>query len=68
MDYTATWNADYIETQYERWKTEPEKLSKDWRFFFEGFELGLSQKTAAGEAVDEGLIERPARVQALIHR
>ena len=39
MDLTATWNADYIEAQYKQWKTAPDKLSRDWRFFFEGFEL-----------------------------
>ncbi len=61
MDLIATWNADYIDAQYERWKTEPEKLSQDWRFFFEGFELALSEEATAGETVDEGRLERRAR-------
>ncbi len=68
MDLTATWNADYIDAQYKRWKAEPEKLSKDWRFFFEGFELALSEKATAGETVGEGRLDRQARVQALIYR
>jgi 2-oxoglutarate dehydrogenase E1 component len=68
MDLTTAWNSDYIDAQYQRWKTEPEKLSKDWHFFFEGFELALSTKTATGESVDEHHLMRQARVQALIHR
>jgi 2-oxoglutarate dehydrogenase E1 component len=68
MNLTATWNAEYIDAQYKRWKTAPDELSRDWRFFFEGFELAVSEKTAAGEAVDEGRLKRQARVQALIYR
>ena len=68
MDLTTAWNSDYIDAQYKRWKTEPEKLSKDWHFFFEGFELALSTKTAVGETVDEHRLISQARVQALIHR
>lgn len=68
MDLTATWNVEYIDAQYKRWKTAPDKLSRDWRFFFEGFELAVSDKAAAGEAVDEDRLKRQARVQALIYR
>ena len=68
MDLTATWNADYIDAQYKRWKTAPEKLSQDWRFFFEGFELAVADKTAAGEAIDKDRLEGQAAVQALIYR
>ena len=68
MDLTATWNAEYIDAQYKRWKTTPDKLSRDWRFFFEGFELAASDKTAAGKGVDKDRLERQARVQALIYR
>jgi 2-oxoglutarate dehydrogenase E1 component len=68
MDLTATWNADYIDAQYKRWKTAPDKLSPDWRFFFEGFELAVSDKTAAGKGIDKDRLERQARVQALVYR
>ena len=68
MDLTATWNAEYIDAQYKRWKTTPDKLSRDWRLFFEGFELAGSDKTAAGKGVDKDQLERQAQVQALIYR
>jgi 2-oxoglutarate dehydrogenase E1 component len=68
MDLTATWNAEYIDAQYKRWKTAPDELSQDWRFFFEGFELAASERTTAGKAVAADQLERQARVQALIYR
>jgi 2-oxoglutarate dehydrogenase E1 component len=68
MDLTATWNAEYIDAQYQRWKTAPEELSQDWRFFFEGFELAVSEKTATGKVVANDHLERQARVQTLIYR
>ena len=53
MDLTATWNAEYIDAQYERWKTAPDELSQDWRFFFEGFELASSGAPEAAESYNE---------------
>ena len=68
MNFSASWNADYIDAQYRLWKTEPEKLSREWRLFFEGFDLAASGRTAAEET--DGKVEYPrqARVQALINR
>jgi 2-oxoglutarate dehydrogenase E1 component len=68
MDLTSTWNAEYIDAQYQRWKTAPEKLSRDWRFFFEGFELAASEKSSGTKPIDEDRLERQARIQALIYR
>ena len=68
MDLTATWNAEYIDAQYKRWKSAPDGLSRDWRFFFEGFELAASDKAAAAKTIDKDWMERQARVQALIYR
>ena len=44
MNLTATWNADFIDSQYKRWKADPHSLSKEWRYFFEGFMLSLASK------------------------
>ena len=68
MNLTAAWNADYIDAQYERWKTDPHSLSKDWRLFFEGFDLAASGNKSAGDAADEDQLRRQSRVQALIYR
>jgi 2-oxoglutarate dehydrogenase E1 component len=68
MNPIATLNADYIEDQYKRWQANPEALSRDWRFFFEGFELAAADKMTAAKALDNDQILRQARVQSLIYR
>jgi len=68
MNLTVAWNADYIDAQYERWKSAPQSLSREWRFFFEGFELAAAGPRPFGEAGDEEQLRRQARVQALIYR
>jgi 2-oxoglutarate dehydrogenase E1 component len=80
MLYSGPWSAEYIEEQYERWKEEPEKVPREWQFFFQGFELGysrqatedLTEKPASGgerEAVcDEDTARRQSRVEALVYR
>ena len=68
MNLSATWNADFIDAQYKLWKTEPDKFSREWRLFFEGFDLAASgQKTAAEEPHQ---IQQPShsQVQELIYR
>jgi len=65
MNLTTTWNAEFIDAQYKLWKTEPQKLSPQWRFFFEGFELAASGQLSAAS---EDQLQRQSRVQALIYR
>ena len=52
MNLSASWNADYIDAQYRLWKTEPEKLSREWRLFFEGFDLAASGRITAEETAE----------------
>ncbi|MEJ2166362.1 MAG: 2-oxoglutarate dehydrogenase E1 component [Desulfobacterales bacterium] len=68
MKFAATFNADYIDAQYKLWKKEPEKLSREWRLFFGGFELAAAAKTPAEKIAAEDQLERQARVQTLIDR
>ena len=68
MNLSATWNADIIDSQYKRWKAEPEKLSREWRLFFEGFELAAAGTMPAAKAVTEEQPQGQSRVQALIYR
>jgi 2-oxoglutarate dehydrogenase E1 component len=53
----SRWNADLIDQNYETWLTSPESLDSEWRAFFEGFNLGLSETTpdeVTNEGRDEG--------------
>lgn len=68
MNLTASWNADYIDAQYKLWKTEPEKLSREWRIFFEGFDLAASGRITDEEVTSAGQLPRQSRVQTLINR
>ncbi|MCU0559384.1 MAG: 2-oxoglutarate dehydrogenase E1 component [Desulfobacterales bacterium] len=59
-------NLDYIETQYSLWKSDPSRLSPDWRFFFEGFDLGASGRLQ--ELGDSTRMPRQARVHSMVSR
>lgn len=65
MDLPETLNADFIDSQYRKWKNDPNTLPKDWQFFFKGFELaGTTGKTHT----DAGDASRQVRVASLVYR
>ncbi len=69
MDITETLNADYIDAQYQLWKTDPKSVTRDWQFFFEGFELASSgEHSEAVCAWDEDQALRQSKVEALKYR
>lgn len=39
MDIPETMNLDYIDAQYQLWKSDPEAVGRDWQIFFRGFEI-----------------------------
>jgi len=41
------WNADYLDDQYARWKSEPASVSADLQQFFAGFDLAVAKGPAA---------------------
>lgn len=68
MDGIETFNADYIDEQYRRWKTAPESVSRDWQSFFKGFDIAFDRPSdsAGVGGVDQML--KQSRVEALKHR
>jgi len=68
MDLMETLNAKFIDTQYQSWKKDPNSVSGDWRFFFEGFEMAASDKPEAAAECDEDQILKQSRLEALIYR
>ncbi|MFO0845148.1 MAG: 2-oxoglutarate dehydrogenase E1 component [Gemmataceae bacterium] len=46
----AAANLEVIESAYRSWRRDPESVDPSWRYFFEGFELGLARP--AGPAAD----------------
>jgi 2-oxoglutarate dehydrogenase E1 component len=39
MDIPETMNLDYIDAQYQLWKSDPQAVSREWQAFFQGFEV-----------------------------
>lgn len=68
MALIGGWNADFIDAQYRLWKSDPNKVSKDWQFFFEGFELASAREAEVVMVCDEDQVSRQSRVEALIYR
>jgi 2-oxoglutarate dehydrogenase E1 component len=47
----ATANLELLESAYQSWRRDPQSVDPSWRYFFEGFELGLARPAApAGRA------------------
>ena len=62
-------NLDLIEENYRRWEENPEAVDRDWRAFFEGFELGnLPQRNGAAAAAEPtpAAMEQQAALQARV--
>ncbi len=68
MDLSETLSKNYIDSQYEQWKADPNAVSRDWRFFFEGFEMGHGMDREADAVYDEKQVLRQSRVEELIRR
>jgi 2-oxoglutarate dehydrogenase E1 component len=66
MTIPETLNVNYIDSQYRRWKADPASVSRDWRYFFEGFDLAADQAPDVSAACSEEQALRQSRVDALI--
>ncbi len=67
MNSFETYHADFIEAQYRRWQQDPQSVSKDWQFFFKGFEAGVGADQGPAAAGPDDLL-RQAKVEALKYR
>ena len=68
MNTFETYNADFIEDQYGRWRKDPQSVSADWQHFFKGFDMGRAAGAPDEGAWDEDHMLRQARVEALKYR
>jgi 2-oxoglutarate dehydrogenase E1 component len=68
MNTSITLNIDFFEEQFTLWKADPAGVSPDWRYFFEGFEVGFSGRRGELEPGDRDQALRQARVHALVYR
>ncbi|MGC9965754.1 MAG: 2-oxoglutarate dehydrogenase E1 component [Syntrophobacteraceae bacterium] len=68
MNYSLSLHADFIDSQYQKWKSNPESVSREWRIFFDGFELGGRPEEVSAGFCDKKELLRQSRVQELIYR
>jgi 2-oxoglutarate dehydrogenase E1 component len=47
-DFVSRANAEFIDQQYERYRTDPESLEPTWRAFFAGMELSREEDRRSG--------------------
>ena len=52
MNLAETWSSEFIDAQYKLWQLDPNSVSKDWQFFFAGFELAAGDDSPAASPVD----------------
>ena len=66
LNVANRWNADLIDSYYEKWIEDARQVTPDWRAFFEGFELGRSGKGGSVKAVDEEALSVDSKKQACV--
>jgi len=68
MNVPFAMNAEFLDSQYQRWRADAGSVSREWQLFFEGFELGVGGEDKAAGICDERQVLRQARVGELIPR
>ena len=68
MNYSLSLQAGFIEAEYLKWKANPESVNREWRIFFEGFDLASGFGKAGAGLSDKSEILRQCGVQELIYR
>ncbi len=66
MELPLSLNAEFIDSQFRLWKSDPQSVSRDWRVFFEGFELAGFPEPSGICDIEQ--VQRQVHVQELIHR
>ena len=68
MNYSLSLHADLIDSEYKKWKSNPESVSREWRIFFDGFELAARPEQVSAGFCDKNELLRQCNVQELIYR
>ena len=68
MNYSLSLDADFIDSEYQKWKSDPESVSREWGIFFEGFELAARPEQMSAGFCDKNELLRQRSVQELIYR
>ncbi len=61
-------NQDYIESQYNQWRQDPQSVPSDWASFFKGFEFASQGRVDLAGGAESEEAASQARIDALIQR
>ena len=67
MELPEAMNVEFIESQYHRWKEDSNSVSKDWQYFFQGFEMASVEGMALKIDAAASPHGRQANVDRLIY-
>ncbi|MBE0597768.1 MAG: 2-oxoglutarate dehydrogenase E1 component, partial [Desulfuromonadales bacterium] len=65
MSFEHNVTGQWLDNQYQLWKAEPERLTAEWKAFFQGLELG---EDLAPATLTPELARRQSAVDSLIYR
>jgi 2-oxoglutarate dehydrogenase E1 component len=65
MKIPETLNLDYLDSQFQLYKTDPGSVDRQWRIFFNGFEIGLQNSEQVTQTCED---PTAAQVAELINR
>ncbi len=68
MNLSLSLNAEFIDSQYRKWKEDPRSLGREWQAFFEGFELSSTVARADAGFREKGELLKQSYVHELIYR
>ncbi len=68
MNYSLNLQSDFMDSEYQKWKSDPQSVGREWRIFFEGFELAGSPGQTGEGFCDKKEMWRQCGVQELIYR
>jgi len=65
MKIPETLNLDFLDSQYRRYQTDPQSVTREWQIFFNGFDIGLQHGVVEAKPLHDA---GNAQVAELIHR
>ncbi len=67
MSFPETYHLDLIESQYQQWKQDPGSVSKDWDFFFQGFEIAADGMPGPKPAKSTAVSSLQTKIERLVY-
>ena len=67
MSFIGNVSPEWLEAQYLLWEKSPERVTPEWRAFFQGITVGMEMPSGK-ECMEPELARKQSGVQSLIHR